>query len=417
MLQEEFGTDYEIIRETINRSDGNILNKLIGKDFIYELKVIDEEKTESYYSLKELELKRESLKKYKSGEDMSEEEVKRALSYQKEKENKKHFKNLKDLDEKDTENIIKNTVENRLKVLRSEIKREIKKENEKQYRKDLEGRVKEELEKTKKKKNKVWEEIEHYLLDYGVGFDNVIKIKNKVCHIPNKEEMIRRINTIIENKLKNRNNNNLNKEHRTMYFGSTGIGKTSTLIKLAHKEGKKESLIISTDTVRLGAKVEIEEYKKRYKVNTEFRDLSKDKLSVKELEKFKYVHLDFPGANPKNIKNIIELKNIGESLGFNKKTLMVDSTQNNKDILKNIESYKQVGVDSIIVTKVDQTSHPGVVIDIIFNTEIPIDYYTNGQNVTAFIRSFETKEFLEYFWKDVYKEKCSENQNIKREVQ
>lgn len=413
MIENEFVKDYVVLEKKTEKSKGNILDRLFKKDISYLIRIIDKERTEATERLECLRRKRNLYERYKNGELLSEDEESLAKEYDEERKEKSNLGNRASLGDENVKKVIDNTVKESLSRLKKEVEEEIRIENKSKVKEELDKKVEEELERINKKRNKAWERVSDYMESNGVSKEVLKFMHKKLGHIPNEKELKRRINLLFQKRNEELGVAKTFKEnHKTMYFGTTGIGKTSTIVKLVHKEDKKESLVLSTDTIRTGAKDEIEKLGEKHNFEARYLGEIENKINEEEIDKYKYIHLDLPGTNPRNIRILKGMKKEAEKVGIKKKTLIINATQNNKDIIKSIDNYDELGVDSVIVTKMDETSHPGIVFNVIYHTKVPIDYITNGQNVTAFIQEFDSKNFLKYFWKDFEFKKGTQKKDL-----
>ncbi|KPU44705.1 flagellar biosynthesis protein FlhF [Oxobacter pfennigii] len=187
-------------------------------------------------------------------------------------------------------------------------------------------------------------------------------------------------------------------EGRLMAFvGPTGVGKTTTIAKLAAlkalSSGKKVGLI-TIDTYRIGAVEQLRIYADilglPFEVINHTRDVEK---SIKNLSGCDYIYIDTTGRSVKNLMQLSELRMYLDKLKPDSITLVVSMTTKYNDLLKILDGFSAMNYDNIILTKFDETTTYGSILNVISNTKAPVSYIAIGQNVPDDIEE-ATKEKL-----------------------
>jgi len=167
--------------------------------------------------------------------------------------------------------------------------------------------------------------------------------------------------------------------------GPTGVGKTTTLAKIAAScilTYKKKVAFITTDTYRIAAIDQLKTYGDILKIPVEVcYSLEDFRLAMKKFENFDLVFIDTAGRNFRNPKYVEDLKKI---IDFNQEmeTLLVLSlTSKQTDMEEIIQQFSSIDINKIIFTKADETSTYGAMYNIIKNENKAAAYITNGQNV------------------------------------
>lgn len=169
-----------------------------------------------------------------------------------------------------------------------------------------------------------------------------------------------------------------------MFIGPTGVGKTTTLAKLAARYSmmKKRSVgLITTDNFRIAAAEQLETYAKIMGLRME-RASTRDSFA-KALKSFAdkdVILVDTPGkARPDDgYLNQLEQTLPERSVETN---LLINAT-GSEDYLDNLVSaYSRFRIDHLIVTKIDESRRFGVLFDVLSRTKKPVTYWTCGQNV------------------------------------
>lgn len=167
--------------------------------------------------------------------------------------------------------------------------------------------------------------------------------------------------------------------------GPTGVGKTTTLAKIAAqavlKYGKKVAFI-TTDTYRIAAIDQLKTYAKILNVPLEVTYTIDDFVKAKErFSHFDLILIDTAGRNFRNKQYVEDLKSV---IGFDEdlETILVLAlTSKYSDMLDIFEQFSSIKINKLIFTKVDETSKYGTILNLIFKHKIGVAYLTNGQNV------------------------------------
>lgn len=170
-----------------------------------------------------------------------------------------------------------------------------------------------------------------------------------------------------------------------MLIGPTGVGKTTTCAKIVANNWRNEKSVgfITADTYRLEAVSQLKAYANIMRVPIEV--VNKPEELPKTMEKFRdkdVVLMDTAGRSPKNKEQMEELKSYVESKGDSMETVLVLSATSKQSVLhETIEKFEYIGFDSIIITKIDETSSVNALLSIQKKFPYPFYYITTGQSV------------------------------------
>ncbi|WP_078554650.1 flagellar biosynthesis protein FlhF [Bacillus alkalicellulosilyticus] len=167
--------------------------------------------------------------------------------------------------------------------------------------------------------------------------------------------------------------------------GPTGVGKTTTIAKIAAhcllKQQKKVALI-TTDTYRIAAVEQLKTYSKILNIPLEVAYSIEDFKKAKEqFANYDLVLVDSAGRNFRNPLYIEELKKV---IDFNDEVetyLVLALTSKFKDMKAIYEQFQLITIEKLIFTKMDETSYYGAMLNMILQYGVGVAYITTGQNV------------------------------------
>lgn len=181
--------------------------------------------------------------------------------------------------------------------------------------------------------------------------------------------------------------------------GPTGVGKTTTIAKLAAHfslaENKKVALI-TADTYRIAAVDQLKTYTDIMNIPMEVivtPDESRAALA-KHSDK-DIVFVDTAGRSPNNKTQINELKEILDQLQPHQTHLVLSAATNMPDTFKAIDAFMHKSVNRILFTKLDETLTMGQILNVLIKTGIPLSYITNGQDVPEDIALYSPDKLAE----------------------
>ncbi|MBU2599855.1 flagellar biosynthesis protein FlhF [bacterium] len=168
--------------------------------------------------------------------------------------------------------------------------------------------------------------------------------------------------------------------------GTTGVGKTTTLAKLAANfvfNKKKKVSLITIDTYRIAAVEQLRTFAEiiNLPLKVVFGPLELKKAIDESLES-DLILIDTAGRSQRNDMQMQELKNFFQGVNYNiEKFLLLSATTKYKDLLNMVRSFKKVSFDKIILTKIDEAITIGPMINLLTKIPQALVYITTGQNV------------------------------------
>ncbi|MBE6062737.1 MAG: flagellar biosynthesis protein FlhF [Clostridium butyricum] len=182
--------------------------------------------------------------------------------------------------------------------------------------------------------------------------------------------------------------------------GPTGVGKTTTIAKLAGRLAlvdKKKVGLITIDTYRIGAIEQLKTYAEimniPFKVVITIKEMGE---AIEEMSDCDVILIDTTGRSSKNTMQISELRAFIEKADPDYVNMVVSATTKNKDIKTILNGYSDLGYDSVIITKLDETTVYGSIYNIAKRANKPISFITVGQNVPDDIKIPEKEELARF---------------------
>ncbi len=167
--------------------------------------------------------------------------------------------------------------------------------------------------------------------------------------------------------------------------GPTGVGKTTTIAKLAANfalfEGKSVGLI-TIDTYRIAAVEQLKTYSEIINLPIEVVYTAAEfKRALVNLEEKELILIDTAGRSQKNKQQIRELRHFFNGRRLDETHLVLSANTKLEDLLETAESFQEIEYNRLIFTKLDETNNLGNVLEVADRLKIPMSYVTTGQNV------------------------------------
>ena len=173
-----------------------------------------------------------------------------------------------------------------------------------------------------------------------------------------------------------------------MFVGPTGVGKTTTIAKLAArfsyiKEKRDKVGIITLDTYRIGAVEQLFQYAKMMKLPIEdVVDPSDFNAALRSLSHCNVILIDTVGSSQFDKDKLVKLhqfiKNSEYEIDVNLVLSAGSKLEDLKDIYKN---FSFLNIDTLVFTKFDETRAFGTVFSLIYDIDRPVSYFSVGQEV------------------------------------
>lgn len=281
--------------------------------------------------------------------------------------------------------------------------------------------------KHKRTSEDYFNELEEILISADIGVNTVMNFIDRLKDRTKKEsiedtDMLREIIVdelfiiyVEDDVLTNKINYNLNGPTVMLFIGVNGVGKTTTIAKVAHKLVKenKKVLMIAGDTFRAGAIEQIQEWGKRVgcevvsmKENSDPSAVIYNGLEIAKKENYDVVLVDTAGRLQNKVNLMKELEKINKVInnlieGAPHETLLVIDATTGQNGISQAKSFKEItNVTGIVLTKLDSTAKGGIVLAIKESTDIPVKYVGLGETMDD-LSSFDIEKYIYGLFKNL----------------
>ncbi len=235
----------------------------------------------------------------------------------------------------------------------------------------------------------------HRLLANGVSRPRALKIVDGVRQEGGSgeetyEASVRRAREAILRSIAREEDPGLEKRVKAL-VGPTGVGKTTTLAKLAARialEQKQKVGLITLDTYRIASVDQLQTYADIMKLPLRVAgDGEGFRESLRSFEDCDVILVDTPGRNPEDTEYLSELKRQFGGSPDLEVSLLLTPAMNREGLQVTADRFRLLDYDSLILTKLDECQRFGVVYDILEQAGRPVRYVTCGQNVPQDIKA------------------------------
>ena len=221
--------------------------------------------------------------------------------------------------------------------------------------------------------------------------------------------------SLLRNMLPCRKELNDKKQRIMMLVGPTGVGKTTTLAKLAARfaygnEKRYKTGIITLDTYRIGAVEQLFQYAKMMKLPIlDVIEVEDFQNAIKQLSYCDVILIDTTG-NSQYDKEKLErldkfLKHSGAKIDVN---LVLSAGSKVEDLIEIYNGFSFLEIDTLIITKFDETKIFGNVFSLIYETNTPVSYFSVGQEVPDDLVEAKSEFLVECVFDGFTKQKASD---------
>jgi flagellar biosynthesis protein FlhF len=178
--------------------------------------------------------------------------------------------------------------------------------------------------------------------------------------------------------------------------GPTGVGKTTTIAKLAANyrlREKKRVGLITVDTYRVAAVEQLRTYADIIDLPMEVVSTPREmREAVARMRNLDLVLMDTAGRSPRDEIRIQELRSLLAEAEADDVLLVLSATTGTKSLAATAERFAEVGTTALLLTKLDEATSLGHLVALTRECRLPISYLTDGQNVPDDIQVAEARQ-------------------------
>jgi flagellar biosynthesis GTPase FlhF len=250
-------------------------------------------------------------------------------------------------------------------------------------------------------------DVFQHLLSQEVNRDIANDIINALTHkYPDKRfDSITEVSSKMAEVLRHKRNGaksrlNANPDSQVLaVVGPTGVGKTTTVAKLAARhaiELEKKVALISLDSYRIGAAAQLKVYAKAIGIPVKTAGTAAAfKAAVNEFREFDLILVDTPGVNPEKQNEIEDLKACLECIESIEIHLVLSAGAKESDLFRILERLKALAVRYLIFTKLDESGTLGSLINLMMQLPLPLSFLTSGRQVPDGIETGSFEKMVE----------------------
>ncbi len=271
-----------------------------------------------------------------------------------------------------------------------------------------------------------FEELEEILIMADIGVNTVMDFMDRLRDRVKKEniedpELLKEIIVdelfiiyVNDEVLSNKINYNENDVSVILFIGVNGVGKTTTIAKIANKlkdEGKKV-LMVGADTFRAGAVEQLREWSEKVgvgffgKEDSDPASVVYDGITMAKDEDYDVVLVDTAGRLQNKVNLMKELEKMNKVIdslvdGGACETLLVLDATTGQNGISQANAFKEItNITGIVLTKLDGTAKGGIVLAIKESVGIPVKYIGLGETKDD-LQSFDIEKYIYGLFKDM----------------
>lgn len=182
--------------------------------------------------------------------------------------------------------------------------------------------------------------------------------------------------------------------------GSTGVGKTTSVAKLAARyvlrHGRRHVALVTTDSYRIGAHEQLITYGRLLGIPVQVAADHKELRSIlNSLADKRLVLIDTAGMSQRDVRLTEQFATLADS-GIPIRTLLVLSATLHPSVLdETIRAFSGVALDGAILTKLDEAVSLGGVLSTVIRQHLPLMFIANGQRVPEDLQPARARSLVE----------------------
>lgn len=179
-------------------------------------------------------------------------------------------------------------------------------------------------------------------------------------------------------------------------IGPTGVGKTTTIAKLAANfklAEEKRVALVTADTYRIAAIDQLKTYAEIINIPVEVVFTPQEmKTGIARHTDKDLILIDTAGRSQRDTQKVFELKDFIEAARPSEIHLVLSATTRYKDILDVVEKFSIMSIQQLLFTKLDEATNYGTMLNVVSKLNKAVSYITTGQNVPEDIEIPDNKK-------------------------
>ncbi|MCF7802858.1 MAG: flagellar biosynthesis protein FlhF [Candidatus Marinimicrobia bacterium] len=174
-------------------------------------------------------------------------------------------------------------------------------------------------------------------------------------------------------------------QRRIAIIGPTGVGKTTTIAKLATQKTIEEGrtvALITADTFRVAATDQLRVFADLIDVPLEIVYTPIEmREAIRKFDDYDYIYVDTTGRSQHDHESLSVMRRLVRAAQPEEVHLMLSATTSSATILAAAERFSIFDITDLIISKIDEAETMGTVLTMLHQHGWPVSYFTNGQNV------------------------------------
>lgn len=189
------------------------------------------------------------------------------------------------------------------------------------------------------------------------------------------------------------------KRKLVVLVGATGVGKTTTIAKLAAREvsrGRRNVGLVTVDNYSIAAIHQLETYARIIGIPLETASGAGElQKAVKQFKDRDIIFIDTPGINPRERGQIQDLSDCLAGLVDPQIHLVLSASTKEKDCIAITKALKDIDIHHLLFTKLDESSNFGNIINVLIHTRLPLSYLCSGRRVPKDIEAGSVQRIVD----------------------
>jgi len=182
-------------------------------------------------------------------------------------------------------------------------------------------------------------------------------------------------------------------------MGATGVGKTTTLAKMAAIQTtrhKKRVALITIDNFGVAANEQLKKYARilGLPLETAFNAAELNQ-ALKKFSHADIILIDTPGIKPADQNQILELKGLLDKIPKLQTHLVMSAATKENDLIAIVAALKRIGEQRLVFTKIDESSTFGNMVNVLIRSGLPLSFLSSGRKVPDDIEAGSVRKLVD----------------------